>query len=129
MASDDKTVFDPGATIPENDKTEIHVSDLTVADPGKTVSENGNTRLASDETVPEGGEPAQSRSVSVYEKGSMILETYRFEDGAIEAGSMARFWSDHHTGWNTELAMKQQRGEFSPQKSKRLILPASVKHG
>ena len=126
MASDDKTVFDPGATAPESDKTEIHVSDLTIPSSDETVPEDEHARLASDETVPEGeharfasdvtvlegGDSVQSRSVAVYEKGSMILETYRVEDDAIEAGGMGRVWRVHHTGWNTDLAMKQQRGEY-----------------
>ena len=104
MENDDKTVFDPGATVPEGDKTELHVSDLTAANSDETILEDGE--------VGENGESMQSSSVSAYEKGSTILETYRVESNAIEAGGMGRVWRVYHTSWNTDLAMKQQRAEY-----------------
>ena len=105
MASNNKTVFDPGVTVPDDEKTvpddektEIRFDDLTIA--------------GSDETVLESGESVRRDSVSTYEKGDTILETYHVESAAIEAGGMGRVWRVHHTSWNTDLAMKQQRAEF-----------------
>ena len=96
MASGDKTVFDPGATVPEGDKTEIRIGDLTA--PG------------ADETVLEGDEqPAYRDSASAFAKGDIILDTYRVEDDAIEAGGMGRVWQVHHTGWNTDETLLGNR--------------------
>ena len=103
MASDDKTVYDYGETVPEDDVTAVRMDEIT--------------HPASDETVLEGGTAVREGAASIvslmsFEKGATILDTYRVESSAIESGGMGRVWRVHHTGWNTDLAMKQQRAEY-----------------
>ena len=105
MASDDKTVFDPGATLSEPDKT--------VLESGATVCEDGATVLEGGITLPDGAH----MTVSIA-KGKIILDTYRVESDAIEGG-MGSVWRVHHTGWNVDLAMKRPQPQcFSTEKSK-----------
>ena len=103
MASDDKTVYDSDATVPEGDKTEIRADAPTNINPDETVPEG-------DATVQEGS--TSSTSFAYLEKGDTILDTYRVESAAIESGGMGRVWRVYHTGWNTDLAIKQQRAEY-----------------
>ena len=80
LMSSDKTVFDPGATMPE------------------------------------GGEaPAPNQSIN---KGDTVLDTYKVESNAIQGG-MGSVWRVHHTGWNTDLAMKRPQPQcFATENSK-----------
>ena len=44
-------------------------------------------------------------------KGDRILETYRVVSDAI-TGGMGSVWRVHHTGWDTDLAMKRPQPKF-----------------
>ena len=43
--------------------------------------------------------------------GDVILETYTVEDDAVHGG-MGSVWRVHHSGWNTDLAMKRPQPRF-----------------
>ena len=109
MASDDKTVFDPGATAPESDKTVLE-SDATISDDGTTMLEAALSDAA--------GQAGENIASAAIQKGDTILDTYRVESDAIEGG-MGSVWRVHHTGWNVDLAMKRPQPKcFSSEKSK-----------
>jgi serine/threonine protein kinase len=92
MANEDKTVFDPGATVPE--------SISTVPDGGTTLLDDG---------APISGSIAPASRV--IRKGDTLLDIYRVEINAIESGGMGQVWRVHHTGWDVDLAMKRPRAE------------------
>ncbi|MDR1052155.1 MAG: protein kinase [Deltaproteobacteria bacterium] len=110
MNESDKTVLDPGATMPDNDKA----PDLTVLETGP--AETGSA--ASDLTVLEPGTKAPDLTVldpgtsGDYRPGDLVLGIYRVESQAIESGGMGRVWRVRHAGWNSDLAMKRPRAEF-----------------
>ncbi len=79
MAKDDKTVFDPRATVAEGD--------TTLFDGGGITSVSDAAPIA---------------------RGMTLLDTYRVDSGAIEGG-MGSVWRVHHTGWNVDLAMKRPK--------------------
>ena len=109
MAGNDKTVLDPGATVPESDKT--------VFDSGVTVSDDGTTMLEAALSDAAGQAGANIANAAI-QKGETILDTYRVESDAIEGG-MGSVWRVHHTGWNVDLAMKRPQPQcFSTEKSK-----------
>ena len=110
MAKDDKTVFDPGATMQENDATVYEDSAVTQLDDGATMPE----AMLSDAA---GRDDAPASNLSI-QKGDTILDTYKVESDAIEGG-MGSVWRVHHTGWNTGLAMKRPQPKcFATEKSK-----------
>ena len=112
MSANDKTVLDPGASVPESDKTVLE-SDATVLDDGTTILDNA-AHLSTD-----GSCSAKPAAEACYQKGEMILDTYRVESKVIESGGMGRVWRVRHTGWNVDLAMKRPRAEyFVDEKSK-----------
>ena len=77
MAANDKTVCDPGATMPESGKT--------VLDSAATVSDGGTTMLEA--ALSDAAERAESpASNAAIQKGSTILDTYHIESDAIEGG-------------------------------------------
>ena len=109
MASNDKTVFDPGATVPENSKTVLE-SNATILDGSTTMLE-----AALSDAAERAGPTVSNATI---QKGSTILDTYRVESDAIEGG-MGSVWRVHHTGWNVDLAMKRPQPKcFSSEKSK-----------
>ena len=118
MAANDKTVFDPGATKPESDRT-IYEGDKTVIDSPQTVPDGGTTLAAaaiSDAAAQ--GDAAMPAENAAIVKGETILETYTVESDAIEGG-MGSVWRVHHKGWNVDLAMKRPQPQcFSTEKSK-----------
>ena len=97
MASNDKTVFDPGATVQENSKTVLE-SNATILDGSTTMLE-----AALSDAAERAGPTVSNATI---QKGSTILDTYRVESDAIEGG-MGSVWRVHHTGWNVDLAMKR----------------------
>lgn len=71
-----------------------------------------------------GGSAASASTEEIcYEKGSIILNTYRVESDAIESGGMGRVWRVHHMGWGVDLAMKRPRAAyFSGDESKQSFI-------
>lgn len=109
MASDDKTVFDPGTTVMESGKTVLE-GNVTVLDDGTTMLE---ARLFDAAGQADPGVPN-----AAIQKGAIILNAYRVESDAIEGG-MGSVWRVHHMGWNVDLAVKQPQPQcFSDEKSK-----------
>jgi len=51
-----------------------------------------------------------SEETTIIEKGAAVLNTYRVESDAIEGG-MGKVWRVHHTGWDTDLALKQPKAQ------------------
>ncbi|MBO7662244.1 MAG: protein kinase [Clostridia bacterium] len=98
---------DPSATAPEG----------TEPDPPATVPEG--TKPYPSATVPEGAAASPEGRPSVsFEKGAMLLGTYRIESDPIHGG-MGSVWRVRHTGWNTDLAMKRpQPRMFATEASK-----------
>ncbi|NMA38398.1 MAG: protein kinase, partial [Papillibacter sp.] len=140
MASNDKTLYDPGATKPESDRT-AYESGRTVYEDDRTGCEIDRTVSDSTETVPDGGlgtvfdggttfvdaalsdaaaqgevgVPAENTAIR---KGETILDTYTVESDAIKGG-MGSVWRVHHKNWNVDLAMKRPQPHcFSTEKSK-----------
>ncbi len=110
MVANDKTVFDPGATMPESDKT--------VLESGAALSDGGTTMLEAALSDAAERADADARENVAIIQGDMILDTYRIESDAIEGG-MGSVWRVHHTGWNVDLAMKRPQPKcFSTEKSK-----------
>ena len=110
MAANDKTVLDPGATVPESGKTVLE-SNAAVLDDGTTMLEAALSDAA-------GRAGAGARENAAIQKGETILDTYRVESDAIEGG-MGSVWRVHHMGWNVDLAMKRPQPQcFSTEKSK-----------
>ena len=61
-------------------------------------------------------EAANQAAVSVpagnsFEKGALLLDTYRIESDALHGG-MGDVWRVRHTGWDTDLAMKRPKPEY-----------------
>ena len=109
MASNDKTIFDPGVTVQEGSGT-ILESSVTVLDDGTTMLE----AVLSDAA---GRMGAISDNAAIM-KGDTIFNTYRVESDAIKGG-MGSVWRVHHMGWNVDLAMKRPQPQcFSDEKSK-----------
>ena len=110
MASNDKTVFDPGATVRESSET--------ILESGSTLSDGGTTMLEAVLSDAAGqAETAAKENIKIH-KGATILDTYRVESDAIEGG-MGSVWQVRHTGWNVDLAMKRPQPKcFSTEKSK-----------
>lgn len=109
MASNDKTVFDPGATVIESGKT-VWESNVAILDGSEAMPKDALSGAA-ERTGP-------TVSNATIQKGSTILDTYRVESDAIEGG-MGSVWRVHHTGWNVDLAMKRPQPKcFSSEKSK-----------
>jgi len=109
MAGNEKTVFDPGATVRE--------SDMTVLECGAAVSGNGTTMLEAvlSDAFMQADLIISNTSI---QKGSTILATYLVESDAIEGG-MGSVWRVHHMSWNVDLAMKRPQPKcFSTKKSK-----------
>ncbi len=97
MSADEKFPYDSDATVYEDDKTVVKSAILTVPSSAAAVPEGGGTDVALKDVG--------------YVKGTTLLSIYRIESDAIESGGMGRVWRVHHTGWNTDLAMKQPRPE------------------
>ena len=118
MKSDDKTVFDPGATKPESDRT-VYEDGKTQYDGAATVRDDGATLL--DAALSDGlaqGKTAAPAENAAIQRGETILDTYTVESDAIEGG-MGSVWRVHHKGWNVDLAMKRPQPQcFSTEKSK-----------
>ena len=117
MAVDDKTVCDPGATVPEGDKTVLDSAATVLETGAETMLDTGTTMLeaALSDAAGQAGENIASAAI---QKGDTILDTYRVESDAIEGG-MGSVWRVHHTGWNVDLAMKRPQAKcFSTEKSK-----------
>ena len=116
MASNDKTVFDPGATKPES--STVYEGAATIRDSAGTVVDGGTTLLdaaLSDAAAQDNVPPAENAAIR---KGETILDTYTVESDAIEGG-MVSVWRVHHKGWNVDLAMKRPQPQcFSTEKSK-----------
>jgi len=110
MADNDKTVFDPGATVPESNKTVLE-NDASLSGGVTTIREASLFDAARrTETV--------EKENAAIKKGDTILDTYRVESDAIEGG-MGSVWQVRHTGWNVDLAMKRPQPQcFSTEKSK-----------
>ena len=117
MPSDDKTVFDPGATMPESGKTVLDSAATVLETGAETVPDDGTTMLEA--TLSDAAERAESpASNAAIQKGETILDTYRVESDAIEGG-MGSVWRVHHASWNVDLAMKRPQPQcFSTEKSK-----------
>ena len=122
MAKDDKTVFDPGATKREGDAT-IYEGAATVADSAATVADSAAIQLDDSSMTAAALSDAAGRTdapvpnLSI-QKGDTILGTYKVESNAIKGG-MGSVWRVHHTGWNTDLAMKRPQPQcFATEKSK-----------
>ena len=85
--------------------------DKKTRDPGATASEDADfwTRLLNG-TLPETPKPTPSDRREppdvLYEKGMLLLDTYRIDSDEIRGG-MGAVWRVHHTGWNVDLAMKR----------------------
>ena len=87
------TMPDIGATMPDGSKT----------------TADGDATAPEEETLPDSG--AAVPQIVLIEKGGLLMDTYRVETDAI-AGGMGRVWRVRHTGWNTDLAMKQPKAEL-----------------
>ena len=102
MAANDKTVFDPGATVPEGGATLL-----------------GGVATVQEATLFDAAGHAETnvRENAAIQKGDTIFDTYRVESDAIEGG-MGSVWRVRHTGWNIDLAMKRPQPKcFSTEKS------------
>ncbi len=71
MVANDKTVFDPGATMPESDKT--------VLESGAALSDGGTTMLEAALSDAAERADADARENVAIIQGDMILDTYRIE--------------------------------------------------
>ncbi len=72
---------------------------------------------AREEASRQAEEPAAG-TVGPYQKGSVLLDTYRIESDPIEGG-MGSVWRVRHTGWNVDLAMKRPQAKmFANESSK-----------
>ena len=96
MAKDESTVYGGGTTLPDGTETK--------PDTGMTLPDSGAAALK------DAARDAGAQVVSI-EKGGLLLDTYRVETDAI-AGGMGRVWRVRHTGWETDLAMKQPKAEL-----------------
>ncbi|MBO4837216.1 MAG: protein kinase, partial [Clostridia bacterium] len=102
---------DPGKTVPgpESGRTAV-----VPADDGKTVLESAAPGAPS----PSPEQSPEKPAVPSFEKGSLLLDTYRIESDPINGG-MGSVWRVRHTGWNTDLAMKRPQPQmFSDEISK-----------
>ncbi|MDP4088257.1 MAG: protein kinase [Bacillota bacterium] len=97
-----------------------------------TIADSSSTIISSGEILPEEETARNSASFSPEEqfinaateikKGDMLLDLYKVEDGPINGG-MGAVFRVHHTGWNTDLAVKQPRaGMFRNQEQKAVFI-------
>ena len=102
---------DPSATAPEGTEPDpsATVPEKTEPDPSATVPEK--TEPDPSATVPEGAAPSPDGFPVSFEKGTLLLDTYRIESDPMKGG-MGSVWRVHHTGWNTDLAMKRPHPEL-----------------
>ena len=56
-------------------------------------------------------EASGAASSARFEKGSLLLDTYRIESEP-KHGGMGSVWRVRHTGWNADLAMKRPKAEL-----------------
>ena len=87
----DRTVFEPDAGIAEG----------TLPEPA------GESARQSAEPEKTGADEAEDD----YARGSLLLDTYRIDSGALRGG-MGSVWRVHHMGWNTDLAMKRPQRKY-----------------
>ncbi|MBO4837309.1 MAG: hypothetical protein J5564_06395, partial [Clostridia bacterium] len=85
-------------------------------DNDRTVFDNGKNEYGGESTVYESRPSGTGEDGFV--PGRLLLGTYRIESDPIHGG-MGSVWRVHHTGWNTDLAMKRPQPQmFSDQASK-----------
>ena len=117
MAVDDKTVCDPGATVPEGDKTVLDSAATVLETGAETMLDTGTTMLEAALSDAAGRAEAPTENAAI-QKGETILDTYTVESEAIEGG-MGSVWRVHHKGWNVDLAMKRPQPKlFADEKDK-----------
>ncbi len=76
--------------------------------------ENVTVFEADDATVFEGtvNDPVKEKSSNIdFNKGSMLLDTYRIDTDPIQGG-MGSVWRVHHQNWDVDLAMKRPKKEY-----------------
>ena len=98
MSAQNRTVYDDGKTVYDHEKT--------VHDAGKTDYDTGETAREQEKDVREAPEGISFPHENRYPRKSVLLDVYRVESNPIHGG-MGSVWRVHHTGWNTDLAMKQ----------------------
>ena len=76
--------------------------------------ENVTVFEADDATVFEGtvNDPVKEKSSNIdFNKGSMLLDTYRIDTNPIQGG-MGSVWRVRHMNWDVDLAMKRPKREY-----------------
>ena len=85
-------------------------------DTDRTVFDSGKTEYDGESTVYESRPSGTGEDGFV--PGRLLLGTYRIESDPIHGG-MGSVWRVHHTGWNTDLAMKRPQPQmFADEASK-----------
>ena len=110
MATNDKTVYDGGTTVPDFGGTTVAETD------GTTMPEIGDTSdfegAVAEATIAEAAAYKEEFLPNDdIQKGNILLDTYRVDSNPIHGG-MGSVWRVHHQNWNVNLAMKRPQAKL-----------------
>lgn len=110
MATNDKTVYDGGTTVPDFGSTTVpETGGTTVLETGgATDFEGAVAEAAIAEAAAYKGEFLSNDDI---QKGNILLDTYRVDSNPIHGG-MGSVWRVHHQNWNVDLAMKRPQAKL-----------------